>query len=125
MRRRLEKRIYIPLPDFEARKELIKLLLKNIPVSDDVNIEELVSLSEGFSGSDLQIACRDASMMPMRRLLNVLDPQTMADMKKSGQLLVPKVTRTDFFSAFQNTRPSVSFDSLLRYSSWEQEFSNR
>lgn len=125
MRRRLEKRIYIPLPDFEARRELIKLLLKNIPVSDDVNIEELISLSEGFSGSDLQIACRDASMMPMRRLLNVLDPQTMADMKKSGQLLVPKVTRTDFISAFQNTRPSVSHDSLLRYSSWEQEFSNR
>ncbi len=47
LRRRLEKRIYIPLPDLPAREELFKICLRKIPISLDVSIATLSELSEG------------------------------------------------------------------------------
>ena len=49
-RRRLEKRLYIPLPGKTARMELFRLNLKEVPVSDCVDFEELAEKSEGYSG---------------------------------------------------------------------------
>lgn len=125
MRRRLEKRIYIPLPDPTARSALLEILLRNIPISSDVDQELLVTLTQGYSGSDIQIICRDASMMPMRRLLDLFSAQDLVEMRKSGDLLVPKVTMTDFESALRNTRPSVTAATVQRYQRWEEEFSNK
>lgn len=125
MRRRLEKRIYIPLPDESARYSLLQILLRDIPISTDVSIDRLVHLTEGYSGSDIQIVCRDASMMPMRRLLDLFSAEALVEMKKSGDLLMPKVTMMDFENALGNTRPSVSVDTVLRYQQWEAEFSNK
>ncbi len=92
LRRRLEKRIYIPLPDREARTELFKICLRNIPVSLDVSIAVLAELSESYSGSDVYTACKDAAMMPMRRLLAVLSPSEIVEMKSNGEITVPKVS---------------------------------
>lgn len=91
MRRRLEKRIYIPLPDEPARLDLFRLNLREIPVTDDIDMQHLAQLSEGYSGADVHILCKEASMMPMRRLLSVLNPLEMAEMRAKGDLLVPKV----------------------------------
>lgn len=91
LRRRLEKRIYIPLPDYEARVELFNICLRNIPLSESVDINSLSLEVDGYSGADIHILCKDASMMPMRRLLNVLSPHDLAEMKKNGELLIPKV----------------------------------
>ncbi|KAL4328875.1 hypothetical protein AHAS_Ahas13G0243800 [Arachis hypogaea] len=51
LRRRLEKRIYIPLLNFESRKELIRINLKT--VAPDVNIDDVARRTEGYSGDDL------------------------------------------------------------------------
>ncbi|XLS48582.1 hypothetical protein HN51_022940, partial [Arachis hypogaea] len=60
LRQRLEKRIYIPLPNFESRKELIRINLKT--VAPDVNIDDVARRTEGYSGDDLTNVCRDASL---------------------------------------------------------------
>jgi katanin p60 ATPase-containing subunit A1 len=91
MRRRLEKRIYIPLPDLNARIDLFKLCLKDIPLSVDVDIEALASCSDGYSGADVHIVCREASMMPMRRLLSLISPIEIQNLRLSGELCIPKV----------------------------------
>ncbi|KAE8655683.1 Katanin p60 ATPase-containing subunit A1 [Hibiscus syriacus] len=67
LRRRLEKRIYIPLPNFESRKELIRINLKTVEVAADVDIDEVARRTEGYSGDDLTNVCRDASLNGMRR----------------------------------------------------------
>jgi katanin p60 ATPase-containing subunit A1 len=90
--RRLEKRIYIPLPDLEARVELISLLVRNIAIGDDVNVATLAELSEGYSGSDLHTALREASMMPMRRLLETFSPEQIVMMKEQGHITMPRVS---------------------------------
>ncbi|RYR20557.1 hypothetical protein Ahy_B03g065730 [Arachis hypogaea] len=65
LRRRLEKRIYIPLLNFESRKELIRINLKT--VAPDVNIDDVTRRTEGYSGDDLTNVCCDASLNGMRR----------------------------------------------------------
>ncbi|XP_057724298.1 katanin p60 ATPase-containing subunit A1-like [Arachis stenosperma] len=65
--RGLEKRIYIPLPNFESRKELLRINLKTVEVAPDVNIDDMAHRTEGYSGDDLTNVCRDASLNGMRR----------------------------------------------------------
>lgn len=67
IRRRLEKRIYIPLPNEIGREELFKINLKGMPVADDVDWKELIKMTDGYSGADLANVCRDAAMMPLRK----------------------------------------------------------
>ena len=70
IRRRLEKRIYIPLPTAIGREQLFKINLRGIRVADDVNWDELIRITDGYSGADLANVCRDAAMMPLRRKLS-------------------------------------------------------
>ena len=69
--RRLEKRIYLPLPDRQGRKEqLVKLL--GIDQLDWEVDDELMELTNKFSGADLQSICREASMIPLRTMMQQL-----------------------------------------------------
>jgi katanin p60 ATPase-containing subunit A1 len=58
MRRRLEKRIYIPLPDLETREQLLHINLKEVPVDVDVELKSIAEKLEGYSGSDITSVCR-------------------------------------------------------------------
>ena len=68
-RRRFVRRQYIPLPERETRRAQFVKLLSHQPNDlswDDLN--ELVELSEGFSGSDITSLTKDAAMNPLREL---------------------------------------------------------
>ena len=77
LRRRLEKRIYIPLPDGretcslfslcvnerlhcseEGRHALLKINLKAVKVAEDCDLDEVAKLTEGYSGADITNVCR-------------------------------------------------------------------
>ncbi len=58
MRRRLEKRIYIPLPDLETRKQLLEINLKEVPLDTDVDLNFIAEKLDGYSGSDITSVCR-------------------------------------------------------------------
>lgn len=73
IRRRLEKRVYIPLPTPVGRDALFKINLKSIALSPDIDFKILVDKSEGYSGADITSVCRDAAMMPMRRKMMSVD----------------------------------------------------
>eukprot|EP00606_Chrysophyceae_sp_TOSAG23-5_P001332 GSChrysophyteH2.ASY1.ANO1.1496.1 assembled CDS len=107
MRRRLEKRIFIPMPDNEARYELLKIYLKTIQLGDTVDMARLCEITEGYSGADIHIVCREAAMMPMRKLL---------------ELNVQAVDMADFEQAIKNTKPSVGADTIGKYASWMAKF---
>jgi len=126
LRRRLEKRIYIALPDSEAREEIFRICLKSLPLSENIETikKGLASLTAGYSGADIQIICREASMMPLRRLMSDMSPQEMQQKRFLGILEIPKVLQEDFVSAIANTRPSVSPSSISKFLAWEKEFAN-
>ncbi len=59
---RIDKQVYVPLPDFEARKEMFRLYLDNRPVEGDVDLDKYARLTEGYIASDIAFIVNDAAM---------------------------------------------------------------
>ena len=59
---RIDKMVYVPMPDEEARREMFKLYLDKRPVSDDINVVALAKLTDGYIASDIAFIVNDASM---------------------------------------------------------------
>lgn len=71
IRRRFERRIYIPLPDYEGRLFLVNHNLKSTPHKiSPADIEKVAEKLDGFSGSDISIFIRDAVFEPVRKMQN-------------------------------------------------------
>lgn len=69
IRRRFEKRIYIPLPEEHARSFMFKLHLGSTPNSlTDSDFVTLGKKTDGYSGADISIIVRDALMQPVRKV---------------------------------------------------------
>ncbi|KAG7281538.1 hypothetical protein CRUP_007572 [Coryphaenoides rupestris] len=69
IRRRFEKRIYIPLPEEPARTQMYRLHLGNTPHSlTEQDLRQLASKTDGYSGADISIIVRDALMQPVRKV---------------------------------------------------------
>ena len=120
LRRRLEKRIYIPLPDHEARQALLAINLREVKTADDVDLNHVATLTDGYSGADITSLCRDASMMGMRRLIDEKGLSHIQQLPKE-QLELP-MTMKDFEAALQRCSKSVSSDDLVKYEKWMAEF---
>jgi katanin p60 ATPase-containing subunit A1 len=125
LRRRLEKRIYIPLPTPEGRKQLFRIAMKEVGLGDDVDLNKLAETTNGYSGADIANVCRDASMMSMRRVLD--------DARKEGlpmreiQKLVQQqkdqpVSQDDFMIAIGKISRSVGDDDLAKYQKWMETY---
>jgi transitional endoplasmic reticulum ATPase len=94
---RFDKLIYVPPPDFKARLEIFKVHTRKMPLSEDVNIEELAKLADGYTGADIAAVCREATMIALR--------ETYAN---TGSLQVVKVSRKHFLDALSRIPPSLS-----------------
>ncbi|XP_073899719.1 katanin p60 ATPase-containing subunit A-like 1 isoform X3 [Castor canadensis] len=130
LRRRLEKRIYIPLPTGEetffqsyrakGRTELLKINLREVELDPDIQLEDIAEKIEGYSGADITNVCRDASLMAMRRRINGLSPEEIRALSKE-ELQMP-VTKGDFELALKKIAKSVSAADLEKYEKWMVEF---
>lgn len=113
--RRLVKRIYVPLPDENVRRLLLKHKLKgqafSLPGED---LERLVKETEGYSGSDLQALCEEAAMMPIREL------GTSILTIRANQ--VRPLRYEDFQRALTVIRPSLHKSKWEELERWNQEF---
>ena len=130
LRRRFEKRVYIPLPNTVGREEMFKINLKGVTLANDVNISELVKMTEGYSGADIANVCREAALMQMRRKLmktgGGFDIMELANNpQKLQEELEAPVSQTDILTAIKNISKSVSQSDLKRYEEWTSEFSNK
>lgn len=66
-RRRLVKRIYIPMPDAVGRQAMLSNTLEGQPTRFSLEDEDnLIQATDGYSGSDLAALCREAAMQPIR-----------------------------------------------------------
>ncbi|XP_069852089.1 fidgetin-like protein 1 [Dipodomys merriami] len=115
-RRRLVKRLYIPLPEASARKQIVTSLMskEQCCLSED-EVEKVVQQSEGFSGADMTQLCREASLGPIRSL-------HMADIATITPDQVRPIAYVDFENAFRTVRPSVSPNDLEVYENWNKTF---
>lgn len=124
LRRRLEKRIYIPLPDEAARLKMFTDSMQDIQLDADIDFSSLAARTEHYSGADIKLICRDASMNPMRRLVDGLSPLDLVQLRNEGKLSAGAlpVQMADFESALSNVQPSVSSHDTARYLDWARDF---
>ncbi|KAJ3337969.1 hypothetical protein HDU91_001339, partial [Kappamyces sp. JEL0680] len=73
-RRRFRKKLYIPLPEFEARMSLLQttLMSQNYSISES-EMKEIVEQTNGYSGSDMDNLIREAALGPMRDVTDMLN----------------------------------------------------
>ncbi|MEM2141777.1 MAG: AAA family ATPase [Candidatus Thorarchaeota archaeon] len=110
---RFEKKILIPLPSRDSRRAIFQYHMEDIEVAPNVDFDELADLTEGYSGRDISVVCRDAAMEPIR------------DLQRSGTadrevVDVRPVDREDFLLAIQKVRPATSPDILRKYMDWAE-----
>uniref|UniRef100_A0A3Q2FC00 Katanin p60 ATPase-containing subunit A1 n=1 Tax=Cyprinodon variegatus TaxID=28743 RepID=A0A3Q2FC00_CYPVA len=70
LRRRLEKRIYIPLPSGKGRVEMLRINLKELELASDVDLDKISEQLEGYSGADITNVCRSEAPSLSLRTLN-------------------------------------------------------
>jgi len=89
------------LPTAEGRKSLIKINLKGLEVNDDIDYDEIVRKTDGYSGADMSNVCREAAMMPLRRRLKAsgININEIEQLRKDVD--VP-VSNQDFMDALKN-----------------------
>ena len=117
--RRLSKRLYIPLPNKISRKQLIMRVLekerKNNNKYDitDADIDDIISKTKGYSGSDLINVCKEAAMMPIRSIEDISNCQLEH---------LRGVNKNDFDEALFNVKPSINEKSIEQYVEWNKNF---
>ena len=129
LRRRFEKRIYIPLPNSVGRREMFRINFKGINLSDDVDIETLVKKTEGYSGHDISSVCREASLMNMRRKLmsgnGKFDILQASNNETFLQDLEAPVSQSDILTAIKNISKSVSNNDVKKFEEWTYQYSSK
>jgi SpoVK/Ycf46/Vps4 family AAA+-type ATPase len=68
--RRLPRAFEVGMPDRQQRASILKVILKDEDVAENLDIDRLASLCEGYSGSDLTDLCKQAAYLPIRDLLD-------------------------------------------------------
>ena len=127
LRRRFEKRVYIPLPNEKGRQQLFELNLRKINVAEDIDYEKLIKATNGYSGADIANVCREASLMPMRRNLIANKGRNIEELVNDPDFrnkIEAPIGMSDLLEAIGNISKSVSQKDLEVYDKWTAEFSS-
>ena len=122
--RRLEKRILVPFPSATARELMMKWLLPKERLAAGVDFGALAARTDGYSGSDLKLVCKEAAMRPLRRLLVQLDTSDggLARAAETHAHVQPgPVTADDVDDALRSTKASAN-NLAAKYTAWAEEF---
>lgn len=103
---------------------MFKINLKNLSLDADLNWNDLIKSTEGYSGSDIANVCREASFMQMRRRLlsNNSDIMQLVQITDFKNQLDAPISQQDLVSATQNICKSVTTGDLDKYVKWSSEF---
>lgn len=146
VRRRFEKRVYIPLPDRDARVALFRILNQSMKSElSPADYDKLGEMTDGFSGSDIDSFTSDALYEPVRDIMqakafkpytdengeefyspcSVGDPEAIRKtaMELPAEKVKPSRLRMmHFLSVFKNATSSVSNKDIERHIEWTEEF---
>ena len=113
--RRFQKRILVPLPDYDARLHMFKLYTSHLTLAPDMDLYELSRMSEGFSGSDIRDVAQSAH-------LTVVGEFFESGRAKDKQAQPRPISMGDFRGILEARKPSVSLDMVASYGKWFEAF---
>jgi len=88
---RFDRLIYVPEPDENARSEVLKIYIKNMPLASDVEIDSLAKSTKGYSGADIQALCREAALNTLRESIDAKSVK-MSDFKEAATKIGPSIS---------------------------------
>jgi transitional endoplasmic reticulum ATPase len=103
---RFDEKVYIPLPDLAARRKMLEMYLAHRPLANDVNMDSLSNMMEGYSGADIKYICDRAATVPFL--------QSVAT-GSEGQ-----ITQAILNDVLHDTPKSVNADLLKRFVEWAE-----
>ena len=109
---RFDREIEVPPPDKRARREILAVHTRNVPLAEDVDLDKLAEMTYGYTGADLAALVKEAAMNALRRFLK----EHAIDLDKpipSELLQKLKVTMADFYRAMKNIAPSLMREVLI------------
>lgn len=111
---RFDREIEIGVPTEPDRIEILKIHTRGMPLSEEVNLEQLAQQTHGFVGADLAALAREAGIRALRRYLPEIDldeeeiPEEVLD--------TMEVTAGDFRDALRDVSPSAMREVMLEVS---------
>jgi len=108
---RFDREIEIGVPDREGRKEILQIHTRGMPLSEDVNLEDILATTHGFVGADLAALAREAAMSSLRKILPKIDLEKEEIPAEVLENL--KVTKDDFVEALKVVEPSALRELLV------------
>ncbi len=108
---RFDKLIYVGLPDFKSRVEILKIHCKSKPLAPDVNFEELAKLTERYTGADIAAVCQEAARKVAAEALNTGNKRP--------------ITMNDFLEIIKRYKPSVSLEMIEQYEKFKMDYERR
>ncbi|KAK7032957.1 P-loop containing nucleoside triphosphate hydrolase protein [Favolaschia claudopus] len=120
---RLDKLLYVDLPGARERAEIVRTLLRSVPLGEGEDaVEQLVQARcDGYSGADLAALVREAGVAALRRTLG--NPDTMdSNMGEDASDALVMITLPDFVAALDKVGPSVSVAQRRRYEALRAKF---
>ena len=108
---RFDREIEIGVPDKDERKEILEVHTRNMPLAEDVDLDELTEVTHGFVGADLEALCKEAAMRVLRRVL----PEVQTDKEVPQEVLEKMVlNKKDFKDALKEIQPSALREVLVQ-----------
>ncbi len=101
---RFDKIIYVPPPDKQARLEILRIHTRHTPLAEDVDLEYIASVTEGYSGADLEALVREAALAALREDINAT-----------------KVHMRHFEEALKRIKPSITPEMVKFYEEWYEK----
>uniref|UniRef100_A0A8K9XP79 Katanin p60 ATPase-containing subunit A-like 2 n=1 Tax=Oncorhynchus mykiss TaxID=8022 RepID=A0A8K9XP79_ONCMY len=126
MLRRLEKRIMVGLPSGNARQAMVSHWLPPLSCTGGVELrtelayEMIAQATEGYSGSDIRLVCKEAAMRPVRKIFDALESHQQGSCNMPV-IHLETVTTDDFLEVIAHTKPSAR-NLIDKYTAWETEY---
>ena len=108
---RFDREIEIGIPGKNARKEILEIHTRGVPLAEDVDLEKLADMTHGYVGADLAALVKEAAMRALRRVI----PEIDLEMEKIPVEILEKlqVTWDDFMDAYREMQPSTMREVLI------------
>jgi SpoVK/Ycf46/Vps4 family AAA+-type ATPase len=108
---RFDRIIYMPLPDFDGRRQIFKIYLGKLPVAGGIDIDSIAKATERYSGADIKTICESAAQ------------EVAQEAVKEHKVL--EITESDLMNTVKMRKPSASLAQLREYTNFKIDFERR
>ncbi len=109
---RFDRELQIGIPNREARKEILQIHTRGMPLTENVDLEHLADITHGYSGADLEALAKEAAMHALRKVMPEIKKLKESELTKD-LLDRLQVTEKDFEEAMKRVEPSAMREVLV------------